>query len=107
MVLVLTLPSDSSLEYFPDNTLSHFRVHLSHELDFSGPYEVGLTQLHYPRSWNNIPTDEVEIGIKLVGCEDGGATEEETSPPLEPLKCRIPAELTIHLSSSLNRLIKR
>ena len=85
MVLVLTLPSDSSLEYFPNNTLSHFRVQLPQELTFDGPYEVGLTQLQYPRTWFNIPEEdtiilveqvEANLALSYLTCKIAGGTYE-------------------------------
>lgn len=51
----MTLPSNSSLEYFPDNTLTKFKVKLPESIRFEGtPMEVGLSELHFPHTWNNI-----------------------------------------------------
>lgn len=61
MVLVLTLPSDSSFEYFPHNTVARFRVQLPQEYNFDGDYEVGLTQLQYPHTWYNTPAEGMLI----------------------------------------------
>ena len=51
----LTLPSDSSMDYFPDNTLTEFRVKLPHTIHLSGDWEVGLAEISYPVNWSNIP----------------------------------------------------
>ena len=54
----LRLPSGNSLDYFPDNTLTQYRVKLPRELTFSGKWEVGLTEIQYPRTWYNLSDDE-------------------------------------------------
>lgn len=62
MTTVLTLPCDSSLDYFEDNTLAHYRVQLPHELHFDdGDYEVGLSQLQYPNTWYNVSGESLMI----------------------------------------------
>ena len=50
----LTLPSNSSMTTFPDNTVANFRVKLPQALDLSGRWEVGLTEIQYPHSWCNV-----------------------------------------------------
>lgn len=49
----LTLPSDSSSKYYPENTIASFRTKLSDRIELDGEYEVGLAQLIYPYSWFN------------------------------------------------------
>lgn len=49
----LTLPSNSSLNTFPDNTLTSYRVKLERSLDLSD-YHVGLVEIQYPVSWHNV-----------------------------------------------------
>ena len=43
----LHLPSNSSLDTFPDNTLTEYRVGLPQT----------IAEIHYPHSWNNIRGD--------------------------------------------------
>ena len=51
----LTLPSDGSMETFPDNTLAHFKTLLPQTLDLSdGEWEVGLTEMMFPNNLENI-----------------------------------------------------
>lgn len=59
----LTLPSNSSMDYFPDNTLTHFVTHLPHELDLEGEWEVGISEIQYPHTWYNVMTEEVSVSI--------------------------------------------
>ena len=51
----LTLPSDGSMETFPDNTLAHFKMLLPQTLDLSdGEWEVGLTENMFLNNLENI-----------------------------------------------------
>ena len=50
----LHLPSNSSLNKFPNNTLTEYRVGLPQTVSLTGDWEVGLTEIHYPDSWNNV-----------------------------------------------------
>ena len=50
----LHLPSNSSLDKFPNNTLTEYRVCLPQSIILSGDWEVALTDIHYPHGWNNI-----------------------------------------------------
>lgn len=54
MSFYATLPSDSSMSYFPENKISHFVTRLSAPLDLKGEWEVGLTELIYPHIWSNV-----------------------------------------------------
>ena len=53
----LHLPSNSSLDKFPNNTLTEYRVCLPQTISLTGDWEVALTDIHYPHSWNNIQGD--------------------------------------------------
>ena len=60
----LTLPSDGSIETFPDNTLAHFKTRLPQPLDFTeGEWEVGLNEMLYPSSPENISKDKAFIDL--------------------------------------------
>ena len=50
----LTLPSNSSMEYFPANTLTNFKTKLAQPIELTGEWEVALSELQYPRSWYNL-----------------------------------------------------
>ena len=50
----LTLPSNSSMNYYPDNTLAHYTTALAQDVDLSGRWEVGLSEIQYPYSWHNM-----------------------------------------------------
>ena len=50
----MTLPSNSSMTYFPDNTLAEYKVKLPNHVDLSESWEVGLASITYPHTWYTI-----------------------------------------------------
>jgi hypothetical protein len=52
--MYLTLPSNSSTNYYPDNTLTHYVTKLHSAMNLSGEWEVALSEIHFPRSWYTI-----------------------------------------------------
>ena len=50
----LTLTSNSSMEYFPDNTVTKYTPSLPQTVDLDGSWEVGLAEIQYPHSWYNV-----------------------------------------------------
>lgn len=57
--LYLTLPSDSSEAYHPNNTISNFVTRLHRPIDLgSGEWEVGLAEIIFPTLWRNIRSAE-------------------------------------------------
>src|SRR6267154_2333005 len=57
----LTLPSNSSQEFVPDNTLTEFTTKLASTIDLTNEWEVGLAEIMFPRSWYTIPKDGLTI----------------------------------------------
>ena len=55
--MFLTLPSNSSIQFYSQNKVSDYIVHLPKELNLTGPWEVGLAELIYSNSWYNIDTN--------------------------------------------------
>jgi hypothetical protein len=49
----LTLPSDASATYYPDNTIARYIVKLPERIRLDGNYEVGLSEIVYSHSWYN------------------------------------------------------
>ena len=50
----VTLTSNASLDVYPSNTLASFRTCLSAPIELDGQWEVGLTDITYPRKIFNI-----------------------------------------------------
>ena len=61
----LTLPSNSSMDYFPDNTLTHFTTRLPQMIDLDGSWEIGLAEIQYPHSWHNIKKGEAWVHVEV------------------------------------------
>ena len=57
-----TITLSSSDQSFDDNTLAIFRACLPAQISLEGKWAVGLSELHYTRSWFNVPVDE-PIGV--------------------------------------------
>ncbi len=47
----LTLPSNASLDIFPDNKTTSYRVKLPRNIDLEGSWKVGLYSISYPNTW--------------------------------------------------------
>lgn len=50
----VTLPSNNSMNYFPNNVLSSFKTKLATPLSLQGEWEVALVEFIYPFSWFNV-----------------------------------------------------
>ena len=50
----VTLPSNSSGSYFPENTMSDFTTKLFKPIDLAGQWEVALSEMSFPYSFYNI-----------------------------------------------------
>ena len=72
--LYIRLPSNSSHDYYPDNTTSSFTTKLPDELNLIGRWEVGLKEIQYPISWYNI---EESIGNFTINTRNIGNIENE------------------------------
>lgn len=56
----LTLPSDSSAAYYPNNTIANYVTKLPGTIHLDGDYEVALSELVYPHTWYNVDnSDEI------------------------------------------------
>lgn len=61
----VTLPSNSSKQYYGEQRLCQFKTKLARPLNLDvTEYEVGISEITYPHSWKNMPIDcNVIIGI--------------------------------------------
>src|SRR5436190_14286888 len=55
----VTLPSNSSMQYYPNNTTSNFITHLSSAINVSdgAQWELALVEAHYPNSFLTVGND--------------------------------------------------
>ncbi|GIY37614.1 uncharacterized protein CDAR_125911 [Caerostris darwini] len=77
MSFYLTLPSDSSLHYFPNNKISSFVTQLPSPITLDGKWEVGLTEIIYPHTWYNVNETNNMFGFDLG---DGKLNTRKLSP---------------------------
>lgn len=50
----ITLPSDSSEKYYPNNTVARFVTKLPETIHLQGQYELALAEIIYPHTWHNV-----------------------------------------------------
>jgi hypothetical protein len=50
----VTLPSDSSAKYYPNNTVACFVTKLPETIRLQGQYEMALVEIIYPHNWYNV-----------------------------------------------------
>ena len=56
MSFYVTLPSNASMQLFPNNVIGSFTTKLFNPIDLNGKLEVGITELMYPVSWQTRPS---------------------------------------------------
>ncbi|GIX93061.1 uncharacterized protein CDAR_170951 [Caerostris darwini] len=77
MSFYLTLPSDSSLHYFPNNKISSFATQLPSPITLDRKWEVGLAEIIYPHTWYNVNETNNMFGFDLG---DGKLNTRKLSP---------------------------
>jgi hypothetical protein len=50
----ITLESNSSMKYFPGNTIANFHVILPQRISLTNDFEVALVEAHMPNKWINV-----------------------------------------------------
>lgn len=81
----VTLPSNSSTIYFPDNKTSHFKTQLFKRISLQGLWEVGIAEIHYPYTFSTISDKDFWLGYEIdlatlpvaIEGEDADEREEE------------------------------
>lgn len=61
------LPSDSSAEYYPDNTVARFVTKLPGRICLDGEYEMALVEIIYPHTWYNVDNEDGKYWISAIG----------------------------------------
>lgn len=96
----MVLLSDSSMEYFPDNTATRFRTYLPHDVRLTGTWVVGLTELQYPCSLLHIQNRDDGYVAFIKGDEP---VDEQRKAPAYAIPRGIYENLD-HLIKALNHL---
>lgn len=76
----LQCPSNASMHIFPNNKLSQYTIHLETPLEVGDAYEVGLCEIQYPQSWDNIRRGSNRIPVSF---KKKGSDEIEPHPDIE------------------------
>ena len=78
----LVLPSNSSMDIHPNNTLAQYITNLPRRISLYGEWECGLTEIHYPHDWYNVRNArmvvEHEESVHNVYLDDGYYDSPET-----------------------------
>ena len=53
------------MDYFPDNTLTHFTTRLPQMMNLDGSCEIGPAEIQYPHSWYNIKKREAWVHVDV------------------------------------------
>ncbi len=59
----MSLPSNSSLNYFPNNTAANFKVKIPYLPDSNAMYECALTEIMFPNRFKNVREKSNEIRV--------------------------------------------
>ena len=51
MHFYLTLPSNASMDVFPDNKVGSYYIKFPQTIDLNGDWEVGLYSISYSNTW--------------------------------------------------------
>lgn len=62
MSFYVTLPSNSSTKFFPDNTLTSYTTKLQNQIDLDGLYEVAMTEIIFPFNWTQLLQGKISVG---------------------------------------------
>ena len=57
----LTLPSNSFMEYYPENTVANFKTRLANPISLEGDWDVALYEIQYKRLWYTINYEDTHI----------------------------------------------
>ena len=102
------LPSDSSLNVYPDNTVAKYTTKLANAINLDGQYEVGLSEIIYPTDYYNIDNrgEDYTFGIKqIVVLENNEKTQESyfIKRKIESALYYSKSELISKIYSQINR----
>lgn len=85
----MTLLSNSSMDYYPENKTSSFTVQLPRYMYLEGNWEVALTEIQYPYTFSNIEDGHSEIQLETIDITTDfiewyiANKDPTTSPPFE------------------------
>ena len=60
-MITITLPSNASMDLFPQNTCQDYTTQLASDLNLNGNFEVALKRLQYPYNWSGLEGDDCKV----------------------------------------------
>ena len=63
----VVVASEASIEQYPENTPSSFKMQLPSQLHLSENWEVAMTHIIYPHTWENIHSNQVSYLLRYNG----------------------------------------
>jgi hypothetical protein len=100
------LPSNSSMEYFPDNAITRFRTKLAQEINLEGNWVCALTNLIYVKSWYQIPQGAGMIKFSCSDCLDFRHPDSDASAFSVAMRLPFGYYNTIHeIVAQLNKVL--
>lgn len=60
----IVLPSNSSMDVYPNNTTACFTVNLPQEIRLKGEWEVGISEIHYPLTFLHLQEKHAKVSIQ-------------------------------------------
>src|SRR3981081_1120525 len=66
----LTLPSNSSERYYPDNKVTRYTTRLQKTIDLEGDWEAALVKMMFTKTWYTIPKHSGQFYFSCFNCED-------------------------------------
>lgn len=70
MSIYLTLPANSSKNYYPDNTLTRYTTRLQSPIELQGEWELALVEMSFSRTWFTVPRHVGRITFSCQNCRD-------------------------------------
>lgn len=63
----VVLASDASIDQYPENTPSSFKMQLPSQMHLREDWEVAMTHIIYPHTWENIHSNQVSYLLRYNG----------------------------------------
>ena len=74
----VVLPSNSSMNYFKENTTTHYVTQLSQQLRLEGAWNVALTEIQVPLTFQHIQDDGMDRNVQLIRLPRSSLVTNET-----------------------------
>lgn len=75
----VTLLSNSSMNYFPDNKTSSFTVQLAEKITLTGSWSVGVAEIHYNYNFFNVtPNNNRIVAVKESNSSENSIEQHHT-----------------------------